>query len=68
MKLMRFGERSGKKIPCVLDSDGKARNVSSIVSDFGPQTLSPHLIGQLRAAGLSELPMSTRMDNASLRL
>ncbi|MCJ8322566.1 MAG: fumarylacetoacetate hydrolase family protein [Rhizobiales bacterium] len=57
MRLMRFGERLGKKTPCVMDEDGNARDVSSIVDDFGPKTLSPELINTLQAVDLSTLPI-----------
>ncbi|OSP53450.1 fumarylacetoacetate hydrolase family protein [Pseudoruegeria sp. SK021] len=57
MKLMRFGDRNGAKIPCVLDDEGRARDVTSIVADFGPRTLSPDLLARLRAADLSALPI-----------
>ena len=57
MKLLRYGERLGKKIPCVMDSDGQARDVSSLVEDFGPKTLSPDLISLLHAADLTALPI-----------
>lgn len=57
MKLLRFGDRNGSKIPCVMDEDGKARDVSSIVADFGPKTLSPDLMVRLQALDLSSLPI-----------
>lgn len=57
MKLMRFGDRTGRKIPCVVDENGKARDVSAIVDDFGPKTLGPDLMTRLRAADLSALPV-----------
>lgn len=53
MKLMRFGDRYGSKIPCVLDADGNARDVSDIIQDFGPRTMSPDLLEQLSKADLS---------------
>ncbi len=56
MKLMRLGPRDGKKIPCIVDDSGKARDVSAIVDDFGPQTLGPELLAALRAADLTSLP------------
>lgn len=56
MKLMRFGDRHGAKIPCVLDAGGTPRDVSSIVEDFGPRTMSPELLAKLRASDLSALP------------
>ena len=57
VKLLRYGDRLGKKIPCVMDSDGQARDVSSLVEDFGPKTLSPDLLSRLRAADLKALPI-----------
>jgi 2,4-didehydro-3-deoxy-L-rhamnonate hydrolase len=57
MKLLRYGDRYGSKIPCVMDAEGKARDVSSIVADFGPRTLSPELLAKLRAADLTALPV-----------
>lgn len=57
MKLMRFGARRGQKTPCVIDDGGKARDVSAIVRDFGPQTLGPDLLAELGGADLSALPI-----------
>ena len=56
MRLMRFGEPDGKKLPCVLNLAGTARRVSSIVEDFNPATLGPDLLTQLREADLASLP------------
>lgn len=55
MKLLRIGEAGAEK-PAVLDSDGIARDVSSIVRDFSPETISPDLIARLRGAELGTLP------------
>lgn len=55
MKLIRFGEKGSEK-PGVVDGAGKIRDVSSIVSDYGPETLSPALIEKLAAADISSLP------------
>lgn len=57
VKLLRYGDRYGSKIPCVVDADGNARDVSTIVADFGPRTMSPELLAKLRAAELSKLPI-----------
>lgn len=65
MKLMRFGERHGKKIPCVLDGDGNARDVSAIVTDFTPSTISPELLAELKEADLSSFPI---VDTSGLRI
>ncbi|TYR33729.1 fumarylacetoacetate hydrolase family protein [Mesorhizobium microcysteis] len=55
MKLIRFGEKGSEK-PGVVDGAGKIRDVSSIVADYGPETLSPALIEKLAASDLSSLP------------
>lgn len=57
MKLMRFGDRYGSKIPCVVDSDGNARDVSNVIQDFGPRTLSPKLLAELAKTDLSACPI-----------
>jgi ureidoglycolate lyase len=56
MKLMRIGTRDGAKVPCVEDADGVLRDVSEIVRDFGPNTISPELIARLEARDLASLP------------
>ncbi|MEX0956233.1 MAG: fumarylacetoacetate hydrolase family protein [Rhizobiaceae bacterium] len=55
MKLLRIGDL-GKETPAVLDGDGVARDVSSIVGDYSPETLSPDLIARLGKADLASLP------------
>lgn len=55
MKLLRFGE-TGHEKPGVLDKDGTIRDVSSLVSDFTPDTLSALMLGTLTRADLSSLP------------
>ena len=57
MKLVRFGEK-GREKPGVIDAAGKIRDVSSIVPDFSPETLSPGLIELLGRADLSALPVA----------
>jgi len=58
MKLARYGDRYGSKIPCLLDADGVARDASSIVADFGPRSLSPALLAQLKATDPKTLPVA----------
>ncbi|MEP2531918.1 fumarylacetoacetate hydrolase family protein [Shimia sp.] len=58
MKLMRYGDRYGSKIPCIVDGDGVARDASAIVSDFGPRTLTPETIAALKAADPASLPVA----------
>lgn len=64
MKLMRYGDRYGSKVPCVLDDEGTPRDVSSLVADFGPRTLSMELLDRLAGANLSVLPV---LDTTGLR-
>lgn len=65
MKLSRYGSRYGSKIPCIIDADGVARDASSIVTDFGPNTLSPELLARLEAIDPISLPVA---DIAGKRL
>ena len=55
MKLVRFGEKGSEK-PGVIDASGVIRDVSSLVGDYSPETLSPALIDKLSNADLSSLP------------
>ena len=59
MKLLRFGKK-GKEKPGVLDKDGIIRDVSSIVADFGPETISPALLRALKKADLTALPAAPK--------
>ena len=54
MKLLRVGA-AGNETPCVLDTSGTARDVSSLVEDFAPDTVS-NLLDKLRDKDLSALP------------
>jgi ureidoglycolate lyase len=58
MKLMRYGDRYGSKIPCVLDADGVARDASSIVTDFNPQTLTAGALAKVSAVNPADLPVA----------
>lgn len=58
MKLMRFGDRNGSKIPCILDAEGVARDASSLVEDFTPSTLSQGALDRLRSADINSLPVA----------
>lgn len=55
MKLLRFG-KAGNERPGVIDAQGTIRDVSSIVPDYSPETLTPDLAARLSAADLSSLP------------
>lgn len=56
MKLSRYGDRYGRKIPCIIDANGTPRDASSMVEDFGPRTLSPELLAQLLGTDPETLP------------
>ncbi|WP_171136755.1 fumarylacetoacetate hydrolase family protein [Ruegeria sp. HKCCC1038] len=58
MKLSRYGDRYGRKIPCIIDDEGVPRDASSLVEDFGPRTLSPELLDQLAATDPKSLPVA----------
>ena len=55
MKLVRFGP-AGHEKPGIVDAGGTIRDVSSIVPDFGPETLSPALKAKLAGVDLASLP------------
>lgn len=54
MKFLRLGPL-GREVPCVLDTEGTARDVSEIVGDFTPETI-PTLRKILADVNLSNLP------------
>lgn len=69
MKLLRFGE-TGNENPGILDADGRIRDVSSLVSDFTPDTISPLMLGTLTRAdfaSLPEVPADTRLGSPIAR-
>lgn len=55
MKLMRIGP-VGQEVPCLLDATGQARDVSTHVADFGPETLAT-LPDRLADIDHAELPL-----------
>lgn len=58
MKLMRYGDRHGSKIPCLLDQDGTPRDARSVVEDVTPQSLAAGALDALRATDPQSLPMA----------
>ena len=46
MKLLRYGIKGSEK-PAVLDKNGKIRNISSCVSDFGPGNINLETLTKL---------------------
>ena len=57
MKLCRFGP-AGQEKPGIVDSDGAIRDLSSVVPDIGPETLSAEGLSQLRDVALDQLPLA----------
>jgi len=56
MKFLRYKNKTGDVIPCVLTESGGVHNLSSIVSDIGPSTLGPDMIEAVSRA-MSDLPV-----------
>lgn len=57
MKLLQSSQGSGTPRPRLLDGEGRARDVSSIVPDFGPGTFSLEPLDRLRTADPEPLPI-----------
>lgn len=55
MKLLRYGP-SGQEKPGLLDASGNIRDLSGLLDDFTPRTLSPAALDVLRALDLERLP------------
>ena len=56
MKLLRFGELGSEK-PGILDSEGKIRDLSSIIQDISPSTINDRTFNMLENQDLSALPV-----------
>jgi 2,4-diketo-3-deoxy-L-fuconate hydrolase len=56
MKLLRHGPK-GQEKPGLLDAQGKVRDLSALLSDITPATLSPAGLAALRALDLQALPV-----------
>ncbi len=59
MKLVRYG-KPGKEKPGLIDADGKLRDLSGVITDIGPDTLSPKALAKLAKlakAKVSPLPL-----------
>jgi 2-keto-4-pentenoate hydratase/2-oxohepta-3-ene-1,7-dioic acid hydratase in catechol pathway len=56
MKLLRHGPK-GQEKPALLDSQGQVRDLSGIVADITPATLSPGGLARLRALDPATLPV-----------
>ncbi|VVE27960.1 fumarylacetoacetate hydrolase family protein [Pandoraea soli] len=56
MKLLRFGPK-GQEKPGLLDGDGNVRDLSGVLADITPETLSPQGLAALRALDPATLPV-----------
>ena len=56
MKLVRYG-RVGAEKPGLIDAEGKLRDLSRIVPDITPETLTPAGLQRLRAAKPARMPL-----------
>ena len=56
MKLLRHGAK-GQERPGILDSQGQVRDLSALLPDITPATLSPAGLAALRALDLAALPV-----------
>jgi len=56
MKLLRYGPK-GQEKPGLLDSEGRIRDLSSVVADIGGAMLSDEGLARIRAATPSTLPV-----------
>lgn len=56
MKLLRFGP-IGREKPGLLDDSGKIRDLSAVISDFTPATLTVETLAQVRRVDPKSLPV-----------
>ncbi len=56
MKLVRYGN-PGKEKPGLIDVDGKLRDLSSVISDIGPDQLGDAALAKLRRLKTANLPL-----------
>ncbi len=57
MKLCRYGPRGAEK-PAILDRQGRVRDLSGIIDDLTPATVTPEQLERLRAIDPERLPVA----------
>ena len=55
MKLVRWGD-AGAENPGLVDGDGEIRDLSGVVDDISPQTVTPEVLAKIRTASAADLP------------
>lgn len=56
MKLARYG-KIGQEKPAIIDTNGEARDLSTIIPDITPSILSEVMLDQLRLVNINSLPI-----------
>jgi 2-keto-4-pentenoate hydratase/2-oxohepta-3-ene-1,7-dioic acid hydratase in catechol pathway len=56
MKLLRYGPKAAEK-PGLLDCDGNIRDLSSLIADITPETISPEGLSALKVIDVASLPL-----------
>jgi 2-keto-4-pentenoate hydratase/2-oxohepta-3-ene-1,7-dioic acid hydratase in catechol pathway len=56
MKLVRYGQ-PGKEKPGLIDAEGKLRDLSAVIKDFGPEQLSDAALAKIRKLKTDKLPL-----------
>ena len=56
MKLMRYGAKGAEK-PALVDASGQVRDLSGVLADITPHTLTPHALQRLRDLDPESLPV-----------
>ena len=55
MKLCRIGS-TGKEKPAIIDGENNYRDLSSLITDFNPETLNFDTINKINKTDISSLP------------
>ena len=56
MKLCRYGQKGAEK-PGLVDADGRIRDLSDVIDDVTPATVTPEALARLRAIDPATLPL-----------
>src|SRR3990167_3030156 len=67
MKLVRYG-LPGQEKPGVLDSQGRVRDLSDLITDVGAEALLPEGIARLQGIQVETLPLVPGIPQKDLRL